>query len=164
MRLWPKGRGAAQPLEWAARLTGGARRMPVSLTLDGHAITCHGAGVRLRMNLAERRRIECPSRLVSGAIPHGTILRVSLADRTLEFVIDTHIDQWIRRVPETGFIGTLGDCRMPKRRITTTKRQREQAKRDRRQRKAEARANRNAMPVAGDETQSDGAVSDRDAQ
>jgi hypothetical protein len=31
---------------------------------------------------------------------------------------------------------------MPKRRVTTTKRQREQAKRDRQQRKAERRANR----------------------
>lgn len=34
---------------------------------------------------------------------------------------------------------------MPKRRVTTTKRQREQAKRDRQQRKAERRATRRAM-------------------
>lgn len=35
-----------------------------------------------------------------------------------------------------------------KRRVTTTKRQREQAKRDRQQRKAERRANRNAAPAS----------------
>jgi len=37
---------------------------------------------------------------------------------------------------------------MPKRRVTVTKRQREQAKRDRQQRKAERRANRNAAQPA----------------
>lgn len=53
---------------------------------------------------------------------------------------------------------------MPKRRVTTTKRQREQAKRDRQQRKAERRANRSAMPIASDETQSDAAQPSHDAK
>jgi hypothetical protein len=50
---------------------------------------------------------------------------------------------------------------MPKRRVTTTKRQREQAKRDRQQRKAERRANR--VPSAEGETQSDPALQDQNA-
>jgi len=39
-----------------------------------------------------------------------------------------------------------------KRRITATKRQREQAKRDKQQRKAERRANRSTEPTADTET------------
>ena len=39
---------------------------------------------------------------------------------------------------------------MPKRRVTATKRQREQAKRDRQQRKAERRANRHAAAQSGE--------------
>jgi hypothetical protein len=53
---------------------------------------------------------------------------------------------------------------MPKRRVTTTKRQREQAKRDRQQRKAERRANRHAASAAEGETPSALAPQDRDAQ
>lgn len=41
---------------------------------------------------------------------------------------------------------------MPKRRVTTTKRQREQAKRDRQQRKAERRANRGNSDQTGETT------------
>jgi len=52
---------------------------------------------------------------------------------------------------------------MPKRRVTTTKRQREQAKRDRQQRKAERRANRYAAPSTEGEAQSDPALQDNNA-
>ena len=52
---------------------------------------------------------------------------------------------------------------MPKRRVTTTKRQREQAKRDRQQRKAERRANRVSAPTAEGEVQSEPALQDQDA-
>jgi hypothetical protein len=53
---------------------------------------------------------------------------------------------------------------MPKRRVTTTKRQREQAKRDRQQRKAERRANRHAAPAAEGEEQAAPAPHDGDAR
>lgn len=52
---------------------------------------------------------------------------------------------------------------MPKRRVTSTKRQREQAKRDRQQRKAERRANRHSAPKPDSEAHSDPALHDHDA-
>jgi len=52
---------------------------------------------------------------------------------------------------------------MPKRRVTTTKRQREQAKRDRQQKKAERRANRHAAPAADGDAQSALVPHDHDA-
>ena len=52
---------------------------------------------------------------------------------------------------------------MPKRRVTTTKRQREQAKRDRQQRKAERRANRHAANDAEMVSSSDSGGADNNA-
>ncbi len=52
---------------------------------------------------------------------------------------------------------------MHRRRVTSTKRQREQAKRDRQQRKAERRANRQSAPKTDSEPQADTVLQDRDA-
>lgn len=105
LRFWPKQDDAAEPdaqlLVAEARLIEGSRRTLVKLMLAPHAIAYSVMNVRRTIDLRAIQRVEYASYFVNGTIPNGTMLRLSCADQTLEFVLDSNGDEWLRRLPPT---------------------------------------------------------------
>ena len=101
--MWTKRNAAKnavpQRLESEARLIEGSRRTFVKLMLEPNAIAYRGNGLRHNIELNAIDRIEYASYLVRGGIPNGTMLRVSCADQTFEFVLDSNGEEWPRRLP-----------------------------------------------------------------